>query len=249
MAHLYSHCENRQCVDARLEGFNFDAYDLLLLGGDLTVQTTKKASNLPYLDSIFDISGAKTMWAIGNHDYHHPEFVEAYLNRPLYYARYHQGVTFLVLDSERDQCSIIGPQLNLVKAVTDTIQQSSHLIVLQHKLTWTYNHDVLEAMEPIANGPLGNDIWNTNPNNFNEVVYPLLQQVKEKGIEVLCISGDVGNRVDQFEYRTEDGIWFLAAGFSKFDDAGDKAMILYHQPADDTLYWRFELLDSLVARQ
>ena len=53
-----------------------------------------------------------------------------------------------------------------------------------------------------------------NPNNFYEDVYPLLVKVRHRGIEVICIGGDIGAKANEFEYITSDTIYFLASGIS-----------------------------------
>ena len=55
LAHTYQENPDRQAVDPRVEAINFNAFELVLLGGDLTHTSTANARNLHYLDSVFHI--------------------------------------------------------------------------------------------------------------------------------------------------------------------------------------------------
>lgn len=240
IAHTYQENPNRQAVDPRVEALNFSTYDLVLLGGDLTQTSTAEAQNLHYLDSVFGIRKPNVHWAIGNHDYMQPQLVPAFTGKPLFYTFHHQGITFLVLDSQRDACGLGAEQLSLFKAVTDTLDKSTHLIVMQHKLCWLYNHAELQAFEHDANADFGPEAWDTNPNNFHEVTANTFARLEKRGIDVVCISGDIGVRSSEFEYRTIEGIDFIASGLSRTGEPNDRVLELQHWPSEGRLQWMFK---------
>lgn len=239
MAHTYRENPNRQQVDARVETLDFSAYDLVLLGGDLTQQSTLEASNMSYLDSVFNLQNPNVHWAIGNHDYMQPQLVPEATGKPLFYTFHRKGVTFLVLDSQLDSCSISGAQRTLFQAVIDTMRQSSHFVLMQHKLCWLWQHPELQGFEKQANADFGPQPWDTNPNNFYADIYPSLVALEQQGIEVICLSGDVGVRANQFAHRTAEGIDFLASGLSRTGEADDVVLRFVHKPEARTLSWHF----------
>ena len=240
LAHTYTENPTMQEVDPRVVAMDLSVYPLVLLGGDLTHGSTQEASNLHYLDSVFGIRQPNVHWAIGNHDYMQPNIVPPFTGKPLFYSFHRKGVTFLVLDSQRDACGLGPEQLALFQSVTDTLSASSHLVILQHKLCWLYGNAELQPFEEQANANIGPEPWDTNPNNFHEVAYPKLAELEQNGIEVLCISGDLGVRAKQFHYQTAEGIDFIASGLSRTGDADDVILKLLHQPNARTLEWRFE---------
>ena len=50
-----------QRVDPRVESLDLSDYDLILLGGDLTEESSKEKETLVYLDSIFDLDAPSTL--------------------------------------------------------------------------------------------------------------------------------------------------------------------------------------------
>ena len=144
----------------KVETIDYTKYDMLWLGGDLTKFTSAKDSVLIYVDKYLDLKNKNTLWALGNHDYSDLELIEQFTDRPAYYAYYKNGITFLVLDTQDSLSNFIDNQLNLIKSVTDTINQSSHLVVLHHKLIWMYNNEHLASIAPdISNGLFGNSCF------------------------------------------------------------------------------------------
>lgn len=100
--------------------------------------------------------------------------------------------------------------------------------------------------EPIAdsvsNGQLGDCFYCINSNNFYDDIYPLLIDVKNRGIEVLYIGGDIGKKVSEFEYLTDDGIYFLASGISS-DKTNNKVLLFNYNSRTRTLEWEYQNID------
>jgi len=143
--------------------------------------------------------------------------------------------------------NITGEQLQLIQAVCDTIQYSKYLILLHHKLIWMYgNLDLESSINSIANGEFGDCFYCTNANNFYSDVYPLLLNVRERNIGIICIAGDIGNKVKQFEYITPDSIFFIASGI-KAGDADNKVLIMENNLISGKLSWEFISLQSLLS--
>lgn len=235
-------------MDSLVERVDFNKFEMLWLGGDLAHLTSKDDYTISHIDSIFDIENSNTLWALGNHDYSDLNRIQNFTNRPPFYSYNKNGLTFVVLDTQDSLSSIIGVQKAFFERVVDTIQESSHLIILQHKLTWMYGNTELESQIPsISNGRMGDCFHCINPNNFYTEIYPKLLEVKKKGIEVLCIAGDIGFRVKEFSHVTSDEIYFLASGISS-GAIDNKALLFHHNLTNKQLTWEFKLITDLNSK-
>lgn len=227
------------------ETVDFDQYDVLMLGGDLAQVTSADAETMNSLDVLFDFSEPSTLWSLGNHDYSNLELIEAYTGRLPYYSYHHRGVTFLVLDTQAELSQINGGQLDFFNSVTDTIVESSYLILMTHKLFWMPgNKDLESEIADVANGPLGSCDYCTNPSNFYEDIYPKLVELEGRGVEVICVGGDIGSQVNQFSFETEEGIDFLASGIESGDN-GNRALVFGFNPVNRLLKWHFVKLEEI----
>ncbi|MBR9920249.1 MAG: hypothetical protein GYB31_05360 [Bacteroidetes bacterium] len=243
MAHIRTLDTLEQGIDPRIEAMDFSKYDLLLLGGDLTEESSEEEKTLQYLDGIFDLGAPTTLWALGNHDNAQNALVSKYTERPITYTANHDGITFVVLYTQEEQdwiCTISGEQLEMLQSVTDTISESSHLIVMTHKLVW-----IMDNPEMVQHQGNSRYDWSCNyrihRNNWNTDILPRLREVQERGVQVICLAGDVGNNVRTFEEHTSDGIVYLASGIpveEKFK-AESRMLEFKHWPGEDSLTWVF----------
>lgn len=175
-------------LDSAVEQINFEKYEMLWLGGDLAQLTSEDDATINHADSIFNLSSRNTLWSIGNHDYTDLERVRNSTKKPLYYSTHKNGITIVVLDTQDSLSNIIGTQRDFLFRVLDTIQESSHLEVLHHKLIWIYNQIDLEPIiSAVSNIELAVFFFCINPNNFNSEIYPRLVEIKESGVELICI--------------------------------------------------------------
>ncbi len=232
-------------MDSIVETINFNKFDMLWLGGDLAHLTSENDNTMYHVDSIFNIGNPNTLWSLGNHDYSDLSRISDFTNRPPYYSFYKNGITFLILDTQDSLSNITGAQKLIFENIIDTIQESSHFVILHHKLIWMYGNTSLEPEIPsISNGGLGDCFYCINPNNFYIDIYPRLLEVKQKGIEVICIGGDIGFKVKEFEYITPDTIYFLASGISS-GTLDNKALLFQHDIGNRTLTWEYKLIKDL----
>jgi len=232
-------------MDSVTESLDFSNYEMLWLGGDLALATSADDMTMKHVDSIFDLGAESTLWALGNHDYADLERIQTFTGRPPYYAYHKNNITFLVLDTQDSLSNITGQQKELFLSVVDTIAESSHLILLHHKLIWMYGDPYLHPqMSYIPNGGYGDCFYCINPNNFVSEIYPKLLEVEAKGIEVICIAGDIGFRRNEFEYLTPEGIQYLASGIEA-GNPNNQALILHHDQSSHALTWDFVLLSEL----
>ncbi|MFT5668112.1 MAG: hypothetical protein ACI9DK_002312 [Vicingaceae bacterium] len=232
-------------LDRVVEQLNFEKYDMLWLGGDLAQLTSEDDATINHVDSIFNLSSRNTLWSIGNHDYTDLERVRNSTKKPLYYSTHKNGITLVVLDTQDSLSNIIGAQRDFLFRVLDTIQESSHLVVLHHKLIWMYNQIDLEPIiSDVSNIKLADCFFCINPNNFNSEIYPRLVEIKESGVEVICIGGDIGFQTREFEYKTDEGIYFLASGIYAGKE-GNKVLLFSHELETRKLSWEFIAIRDL----
>lgn len=235
-------------MDEVVESLDYSNYDMLWLGGDLAWSTSMDEMTMMHVDSIFNLGEENTLLALGNHDYADLERIQAYTSRPAYYAYHRNGVTFLVLDTQDSVSNIIAQQRRLFYNVADTISESSHLIILHHKLIWMYGDPYLQPqIQYISNAGLGDSACFSciHPNNFYSEIYPELLEVEENGVEVICIAGDIGFRTNQFEYMTPEGIQYLASGIES-GKPSNMALLFHHDLSKDELSWEYVLLSELL---
>ncbi len=232
-------------MDSLVETLDYSVFDMLWLGGDLAYLTSKDDETMNHVDSVFQLSSFNTLFALGNHDYSNLERVQNFTKRLPFYSANKNGITFLIMDTQADFSNISGKQLALFNTIVDTIQNSSHLILLTHKLIWMYDHPILHnKINSISNGHFGSCSYCVNPNNFYSDIYPKLIEVKSRGIDVLCIAGDIGIKVKEFEYETEEGIFFLASGLN-YNESDNKALLFTHNLTTTKLTWEFVFLTQL----
>ncbi len=232
-------------MDPVAEGIDYSKYDMLWLGGDLAAATSWDDSTMSHVDSIYNLGSSNTLWSLGNHDYDDLPRITMYTHRPAYYAAYKNGITFIVLDTQDSLSNIVGDQQIFFNDVVDTIQESSHLVVLMHKLIWMFGNTELESeISAITNGGFGSCFYCINPNNFYEDIYPKLLTVKQRGIAVICVSGDIGFNVKEYSYKSPEGIDFLASGIN-FSGSNNRALLFYHDISTKRLTWSYVPLAAL----
>lgn len=232
-------------MDSIVEKVDFSKFDMLWLGGDLARSTSKNDYSMYHIDSIYDVGNENTLWALGNHDYFDLTKIQNYTNRPPFYSYYKNKITFIVLDTQDSLSNIVGAQKKFFEETIDTIQKTTHLIILHHKLIWMYGNPELEPLIPtVSNGEFGDCFYCLNPNSFYTEIYPKLLEVKQRGIEVICIGGDIGSRTKEFEYYTSDGIVFLASGINA-GSSDNEALLFKHNLIKDSLSWEYKPITEL----
>jgi hypothetical protein len=211
--HPRSEDQVHQSVYPGIARIDFTKYDMIMLGGDITYSTSKDSETLAYCDNLFNIGSPNTLWSLGNHDVQsgHRDLIKKFTGRESYYSYSRDGITFIVLDTELDANSfsstfIKGDQLQMVKNVCDSITESRYLIVLHSRFMWMINSDYFKTRltDSIAASSRSMDTT-----NFYSDIYPLLQKVKSKGIQVLVFGGDKSKI--NVAYSPEDSITFYAA--------------------------------------
>ena len=223
-----------------VELIDYTKFDLILLGGDLTWSTSAERTTLQYCDSIFNLGDSNTHLAAGNHDLDNVADLLEFTKKPRYYAFSRNNITFLILDTEISVPDFKGEQLEMIQNVADTIEKSDYLVLIHHRIVWMVGvPELVYLMDSVAASTK-----NLSQSDFYTDVYPLLQKVKNKGVQVLCLAGD---RTDvNIRYLPEDSITFLASGMrGTVPDEDNFAIILTHVIQSGKLEWDFAALSEI----
>lgn len=256
LGHIYK--DNNE-IDERVAHLNFQNFSQIWLGGDVCSETSAEQSTLDYLDSLLHISDPDTKWALGNHDIRNGNipWITNKTGRNTFYTSTFDGITLLVLNTNFSYGGIydtlqINAQYDLIKNVCDTIQKSSYLIILEHNTVWA-NLDTANHVQDYTNGDLSQLLFSINPNlTYENGVYPLLKNVRARGVKVIQIAGDFGQKASTYEYLTADDIQFIGSGITsntpyneQYPTAGqpDYILVLNHNIEKQTIVWSFRRLD------
>lgn len=248
LAHPRHNNKDLQRVDSLVEKIPFDNYDAILLGGDLTANSSREDSTMKYLDKIFDLSSPKTLLAQGNHDVDDLSRLLRYTQKATFYTYTENQITFVVLDTQKDNCSIKDEQLTMLQNIADTLSQSDQLVIIHHKLLWMPDHpDLANQISQVSNAGICPYTFCLFENNFWEDVYPLLLNIKNQGKQVILIGGDLGFKTKYFEYTTPEGIVLLGSGIDQ-GDPDNQVLLLKKDSETKTLSWESVLIDSVLKK-
>jgi hypothetical protein len=251
LGHIYG---SDSTVDERIERLNLAEYEHIWLGGDVLGSSDKDINRLEYIDCLFDLKSKGHFWALGNHDIssNNYDWIEQITDRNEFYSEHLNGLTAIILNTtlEEPECNRLKEQCDMFMAVCDTIQASSHLVILSHHIIWDWA-DGIPSMNQRANA--NNSAWHCNCEPFSKfihIMYNKLIEVQERGIQVVFISGDYGQKDKAFQQQCDNDIWFIASGIdanNKYlpDSTKDKVLLLQHDDINRTLDWEFLDLDSL----
>jgi len=261
LGHTY-HWYSNDRIDFRIQSLDLKDYEMVLLGGDICSESSRSDTSLLHIDSIFNISNPKVLWAIGNHDLRNGNLalIEKYTKRKSYYAKSINGLTFLVLNTNFEHSNLSTEQkedeyknqLQLISNLSDTITKSSHLIVLSHNVVWK---DLDSTSRTFANVSKPYSFSADSSISFITDIYPNLIKIQKKNIDVIWIAGDIGKWSKNYSFKSVDGIQFLASGinntmFLKNPDKHpnppkDKVLIFNYDKENKKLYWNFVDLNFL----
>lgn len=241
----HTRLDDNSGIDSIVAKSDLSKYQLLLLGGDMANLSSYDDSILTYLNGVFDVSNSKTLWAAGNHDYTNIDLLKSYTKKETYYAYYQDETVFIVLDTQKDSSKIVNEQLVFFNSVMDTVSESKNLVLLTHKLIWMRGDAQLEPqINKVSNGEYGDCSYCVQSNNFYEHIYPRLLEFKKESKQVFCVAGDIGFNAKTFEYKTKDGIQFLATGI-RANTANNYFLKLSNDLNTNNLTYEFQKIEEL----
>ncbi len=253
IGHCYQINTLDNTVDPRIEQLDKTPYKGIWLGGDVCSETMLNYSGIRYVDSLFNLGNPETHWALGNHDARDGnwEWYTEFTGRKTWYAYSSHLITRIVMNTNLlpVNCEWLDDEYQMICNVCDTISQSKYLILLMHHGIW---HNVPGLPPPATYAQSDLKYWNANCDSvdtpFNKTIYPKLLAVKNRGIEVICVLGDMGAGPKKFEMDSEDGIHFLGCGLFR-NQPDNNVLIFTYYPQNQILKWQFHNLDSLLNQQ
>lgn len=253
IGHCYQLGTNGTKVDYRIEELDKTGYEGIWLGGDVCSEAMREYSTVQYIDSVFDLGNPETHWALGNHDARNGnwEWYTEFTNRKTYYAYSSHGITRIVMNTNivPVNCEMLNEQYDIISNVCDTISKSKYLILLMHHGIW---EGVPGIPSPIGWAQSNLKYWNANCDSvdtpFYKTIYPKLVKVKNRGIGVICVLGDMGSGPKKFEKLSNDSIQFLGCGlYHNLPD--DNVLTFTYHLHEEKLTYQFDNLDSLLNLQ
>jgi len=231
-------------TDEDIAEIDFEKFDMNWFLGDMIHNTVLDSSNR-FFESQIPINDPNSIFVLGNHEYDNRSIFESDNDGKYYNAYYKNQLTILKLDTQVDAGQITGDQLDMITAVADSIESSQYLIVLLHKLLFMDGIAELEPLiEEVSNGPAGDCPFCLPVNNFNSTVLPILETVAAKGIDVIVVAGDIGNKTTRFEFFPAEGVSYLATGID-FTSASKPVLQFNYAFEDSSLTWEYVEAGSL----
>jgi hypothetical protein len=240
-------------VDYRVEQLDKTPYAGIWLGGDVCSEAMLNYSTVQYIDSLFNLGNPETHWSLGNHDARDDnwDWYTEFTGRKTYYAYSSHGITRIVMNTNLlpVNCEMLNDEYNMICNVCDTISQSNYLVLIMHHGIW---RGVPGLPPPGTYAQSDLRYWNANCDSvetpFVKTIYPKLLDVKNRGIEVVCIIGDMGAGAKKFLMDSDDGIHFMGCGL--YHNQPDNNVLLFtYLKESRKLSWQFCNLDSLLTVQ
>ena len=237
-----------EIVQREVERIDYSAFDLVLLGGDYTLNGTGSRQTVAYLDAIFDFASPSTLAALGNHDTANKSYFTDATGRPRFYARTVNGITFVILDTTDDSQNILGAELQMLTETVAALPADSQLVIVHHHILWLTDN-AINCEHYGDNTFIAASSSSLSGRNFYSAVYPLLVQARAKGCGVLCLAGDrTGSSTAEYyiDHTTAEGVRFIAAGLQDtLTPSLRTVVVLEHDPEASTLACRFTHLTDL----
>ncbi|MBI2279766.1 MAG: hypothetical protein HYU68_03630 [Bacteroidetes bacterium] len=255
--HIYQWGDQTK-VDYRIENMDLSQFDRIWLGGDVCSEASLDYSTLSHLNDLFDLDKPGNHWTLGNHDARNGniEWITSFTKRPTYYSYSENNITTMVMDGNLSplDCENLNKQFKIIKNVCDTIN-SGRLIVLVH-------HGIYNNVPGVANpSSYGHSLlknWISNcyddTATYLKSIYPMLVSVKNRGIDVIQIMGDVGANPNAKSYYgiSNDGVEYFGSGINNTYNmllgipitSPDLILIFKHVLSTNELFWDFVDLDS-----
>lgn len=230
-----------------LYSVDFAKYDMTLLGGDLAMNSFATNMVISHLDGIFDLKNPNTLWSVGNHDKTSAKYFHTLTGKSKYHLYQRDDITFITLDSQDSLSSIVGSQKDFLFTALDTISTSS-VVLMSHKLIFMNDHPILDSkIHKVCNANKGDCYHCHNPNNFQDEVYPKLLELRNKGVQVIWVGGDLGYKKTSFEFIDEEGVVFLGNGLW-YKNEDNKALVFSKKP-NEPLTYQFKPVGDLYKNE
>lgn len=183
---------------SNLKRINDNDASFLVCLGDLFLDIK---NDIPtYKDKLIDKLNMPLYNVPGNHDIS-GKIYENNFGSTFYYFLY-QTELFIFLDTELDDGSITGAQLNMFKLALRENINCKNIFVFTHRLIWAEEHPKMKHL-------FNDNTRSKNGNNFRSELLPLIEKYS-KGKNIYLMGGSLGNAPSPFFFHQEKNIIYLA---------------------------------------
>ncbi len=181
-----------------INSINNSGAALLICLGDLFLDIK---NDIPiYKSSFIDKLNMPLYTAPGNHDISGDVYEKNFGKS--YYSFRVKSELYIVLNTELDDGSIEGDQLNMLKNAISYTEGIKNIFVFSHRLIWAEEHPKMDKL-------FTDNTRSANGNNFQSEILPLFKKLK-KGIKIYFFGGSLGNAPSPFFYHKENNIHYIA---------------------------------------
>ncbi len=187
---------------ANLDWLNQSESRFVMCLGDLFLDVSH---DIPFYEqSFFKKLTIPLFNAVGNHDLTE-QIYQSNFGETFYFFKQGNDI-HLVLDTELDDGSIKGDQLDLLNQVKAEIEKGDyqHLFIYTHRTVWAKHYEALDGL-------FKDNTQAVFGNNFTDEIYPIIQGLGQK-VKVFWYSGSLGNAPASFFYFPDEtaGITYIA---------------------------------------
>ena len=257
IGHAYNRAAMDNTIDPRLTKIDFNQYDGIWWGGDVTVSPNLKSSQLTYLAEVARMDDPNTLWAYGNHEYN-PQAADLAAEklgkaRFTFWQKDKLGVFVFNSAFARADCENKNDQLNAFREVVANSTELSQFVFLSHHVIWSDivpDAEVREVANSIRPGQLLGCSFETT---FEDVIQPRLHNMVEQGIQVVCLAGDAGIRTKKnAAWKDEMGVEYVLCGIGDSKEhpsasSFESDELITISSSQSGISWELNSLDSLIA--
>ena len=223
IGHAYNRAAMDNTIDPRLTQIDFNQYDGIWWGGDVTVNPNLSQDQMAYLRTTARMDHPNTLWAFGNHEYD-PEAIKLAsesLEKPIFHFWRDGQLGVFVFNSSlaKADCENKNDQLNALRKAVKTESGIDQFVFLSHHAIWC---DIVPESEirAVANSVRPNQLLGCSvETTFSDVVQPLLHEMVDRGVQVLCLAGDAGIRPQKNgAWKDDQGIEYVVCGIGDSKD-------------------------------
>ncbi|MDA0323735.1 MAG: metallophosphoesterase [Verrucomicrobia bacterium] len=209
-------------VTAAIDRFNTTGADLIVLLGDNYYRAVPSHARA-FVTQFADRVALPVFNAVGNHDIMGSRALYEDTFGPTFFDFRYGGYLFVILDTELSDGSIRGSQLRFFRRCAESAATDPSLrglFVFSHRQVWAVGSQRYDDVSRYFNNPASY----SRPNNFQDVVAPLLRRVAQSK-SVVWFSGDSGCRWPLhllYDQDPETGATYVISGIG--DTARDAVL-------------------------
>lgn len=213
-------------VIANVDTLNALGAGLMLLTGDLFVEPARDARR--HKAALYDRLSMPVYNAVGNHDLTGGRYEELFGATFMAFDRGPDRI--IILDTERDNSRILGPQLSLLEEAAADAEAGRlrHIFIVSHRPVWAEDDRAMNIL-------FRHNTRSMMGTNFERDVAPLLDRMRSKAT-VYWVSGSMGGYAPAsvFHHEEAQGLFFLQTAIR--DEPRDA--VLLADVGEEGVHWQ-----------